>query len=270
MATLEKKALRDATREELRRKQVELNEARTLQLALAPPAFRGSVGGQSVAIDVVLEPAREVGGDLVDYFRIGADLLVLLIGDVSDKGAGAALMTARPRALFRSLPARPAAAGLFGQPEDAIAIVNAALAAGNATCMFVTLLLGVYNGASHQFRYVRAGHVPPFLRRIDGTVRRLGEPGGVPLDLLDNAIHMTASFELAPGDELLIVTDGITEAPDPAQNLFGDARVTDLLADTGPEPFTSLPLLISKVRGFEAGLPPSDDIAALLMKIGVD
>src|SRR5215470_12476820 len=74
MATLEKKALRDATREELRRKQVELNEARTLQLALAPPPFAGTVGEQSVTIDVVLEPAREVGGDLVDYFRIGPDL----------------------------------------------------------------------------------------------------------------------------------------------------------------------------------------------------
>src|SRR5262245_19869221 len=95
LASLEKKALRDRTRDELRRKQMELNEARTLQLALAPPALRESIGGRTAAIDVVLEPALEVGGDLVDHFRVGDDLLVISLGDVSDKGAGAALMMAR-------------------------------------------------------------------------------------------------------------------------------------------------------------------------------
>src|SRR5215470_10489411 len=105
-ASLEKKALRDQTREELRRKQAELNEARTLQLSLVPPPFHGSIGGTDIAVDVLLEPAKEVGGDLVDHFRIGDDLLVLALGDVSDKGAGAALMMARTHSLIRSLAAR--------------------------------------------------------------------------------------------------------------------------------------------------------------------
>ena len=141
LATLEKKALRDSTREELRRKQMELNEARTLQLALAPPSFAGTLAGQPLSIDVVLEPAKEVGGDLVDHFQVGDDLLVLLLGDVSDKGAGAALMMARTHSMFRSLAGRPTPPTLFADPAKAMILANDALSVGNESCMFVTLLL---------------------------------------------------------------------------------------------------------------------------------
>ena len=102
-----------------------LAEARTLQLALVPPPFQGIVGGCALTVDVVLEPAKEVGGDLVDYFCIDDDLLVLVLGDVSDKGAGAALMMARTHALFRGIVARPDAARLFRAPEEAVRLVNA-------------------------------------------------------------------------------------------------------------------------------------------------
>ena len=78
-----------------------------LQLALVPPPLRDSILGRTAAIDVVLEPAQEIGGDLVDHFRIGEDLLVISLGDVSDKGAGAALMMARTHSLVRGLAARP-------------------------------------------------------------------------------------------------------------------------------------------------------------------
>src|SRR5262245_50706258 len=143
LATLEKKRLRDQTREELRRKQRELGEARTLQLALVPPALNEGIAGREIAIDVVLEPAKEVGGDLVDHFRLGDHLIVLALGDVSDKGAGAALMMARTHALVRALAARPDAQDLFAEPAKALNAVNAALARGNETEAFVTFLLGV-------------------------------------------------------------------------------------------------------------------------------
>ncbi len=89
----------------------------------------------------MLEPAKEVGGDLVDHFTIGEDLLVLLLGDVSDKGAGAALMMARTHSMFRSLAGRPDADELFSEPSKAAGMVNDALAVGNESCMFVTFLL---------------------------------------------------------------------------------------------------------------------------------
>jgi sigma-B regulation protein RsbU (phosphoserine phosphatase) len=267
MATLEKKALRDITREELRRKQAELNEARTLQLALCPPPFRGALAGRALRVDVLLEPAKEVGGDIVDHFCVGGDLLVLVLGDVSDKGAGAALMMARTHALFRSLSTRPDAAQLFGAPERAVGLVNDALAAGNSSCMFVTLLLGTFDVASGRLTYVRAGHVPPFLRRATGVVERLREAGGPPLGLVDEMAYKSASVDLHGGDQLLVVTDGITEAADPAGVLFGDDRASDLMAQLPPQQADLLVQLRTQVRDFEAGRPQFDDIAAILLTI---
>jgi sigma-B regulation protein RsbU (phosphoserine phosphatase) len=267
MATLEKKALRDATREELRRKQAELAEARTLQLALAPPPFQGTIAGQALSVDLMLEPAKEVGGDLVDHFLIGNDLLVLVLGDVSDKGAGAALMMARTHALFRALAARPDAATLFGAPEQAVTLVNAALAAGNLSCMFVTTLVAAFDAASGRLTYVRAGHVPPFLRRAGGAIERLDVGGGLPLGLMDDAVYKPATVELARGDALMIITDGVTEAADPVKQLFGEERVSQWLTQSDAASPTPLADLLAQVRTFEAGSPASDDIAAIRLRI---
>jgi serine phosphatase RsbU (regulator of sigma subunit) len=267
-AQRELEASRDAAREELRRKQLELAEARTLQLALAPPPYQGVVGGCALAVDVVLEPAKEVGGDLVDHFCIGDDLLVLVLGDVSDKGAGAALMMARTHALFRGIAARPDAARLYRAPEEAVRLVNATLAAGNSSCMFVTLLIAAFDGTTKRLTYVRAGHVPPFLRRAGGAVERLGAAGGLPLGLMEDAVHTSAVVDLGPGDELLIVTDGITEAMDPAQDLFGEARVAELVGQRDLQAAALLHQLLAQVRLFEAGSPQSDDIAAILLRLG--
>jgi serine phosphatase RsbU (regulator of sigma subunit) len=258
----ELEAARDLARRELERKQAELTEARTLQLALAPPAFRGMVGQRTVAVDVILEPAREVGGDLVDHFCIDDDLLVVLLGDVSDKGAGAALLMARTHALFRGLMTRPDASRLFRTPEKAVHLVNTTLAAGNASCMFVTLLIATFDGAANQLTYARAGHVPPFLRRSDGTVERLAGAGGLPLGLSDDAVYRSAVVDLSAGDELLVVTDGITEAMDPAQGFFGDLRVAELMGGSR-RAANRLRQLLTDVRAFEAGSPQSDDIAAI-------
>lgn len=267
LATLEKKALRDRTREELRRKQVELNEARTLQLALAPPALRESIGGRSTAIDVVLEPALEVGGDLVDHFRIGDDLLAISVGDVSDKGAGAALMMARTHSLMRALAARPDAPALFRQPEKALALVNAALTAANPADMFVTFLLATVDIAAGRLLYVRAGHVPPYLRRRDGNIERLEELGGLPLGVTGNAVYKAAETTLAAGDAVLILTDGFTEAADSAGDLFGEERIASYMTQANPSDPDLLPALVRKVREFEGGQPPSDDMAALFLTL---
>ena len=265
LASLEKKALRDRTREELRRKQAELNEARTLQLALAPPAFRGAINGRPVAIDVLLEPAKEVGGDLVDHFRIGDDLLVLALGDVSDKGAGAALMMARTHSLIRGLAARPDAKSLFETPQRAVDLINAPLAHGNTTDMFVTFLLATVDLAHNRLAYVRAGHVPPFVRRAGGKVERLGALGGLPLGMIEGAAYKSATIDFAAGDRILILTDGFTEAADPADTLFGEAPIEALLAGIPENDTGALAALTARVRAHEAGLPSSDDMAAILL-----
>jgi sigma-B regulation protein RsbU (phosphoserine phosphatase) len=260
LATLEKKALRDAMRDELKRKQAELNEARTLQLALTPPAFEGRLAGHSLSIEVVLEPAKEVGGDLVDYFFIADDLLVMLLGDVSDKGAGAALMMARTHSTFRSLASRPDARELFSEPAKAAGIVNDALAIGNDSCMFVTLLLATFDIQKRQLTYVRAGHIPPFHRK-------LAHAGGPPLGVMKGTVYQQGETGLSSGDRLLIVTDGVTEASSPDGQLFGEDRIEAFLAGGDTRDVQGLRQLVEQVRAFEADCPPFDDVAALLLSI---
>ena len=268
LASLEKKALRDRTRDELRRKQMELDEARTLQLALVPAPLRDSICGRAAAIDAVLEPAKEVGGDLVDHFRIGEDLLVVSVGDVSDKGAGAALMMARTHALVRGLSVRPDAAALFREPEQAAALLNAALAKGNDSGMYVTFLLGTLDFASSRLAYVRAGHVPPYIRRADGSLERLEHLGGLPLGWAESTVYKSDSTAFAPGDAILILTDGFTEAADPTGQLFGDDRIATLMQQADAGDGGLLSTLVRQVRDFEGGLPPSDDMAAIWLSLG--
>jgi sigma-B regulation protein RsbU (phosphoserine phosphatase) len=265
LATLEKKMLRDSMRHELQRKQIELNDARALQLALVPPDYRGSHHGRDIAIDIVLEPAKEVGGDLVDYFLIGDDMLVMLIGDVSGKGAAAGLMMARTQALFRGLLSRPDVLEVFGQPERAAGMVHSILSRGNDSCMFVTMLLATLDLRSGKLSYVRAGHVEPFLIRADGAVGRLACSGGLPFGLMDEDFsYESTSVQLETNDQLLVVTDGVTEAMAPGEDMYGDDRVTELLAAHAGR--SLLPTLVGAVREFEGGLAAFDDLAAIHLR----
>ena len=265
LASLEKKQLRDGARRELERKRAELNEARNLQLALAPaPADRSAPLGR-ITIEVVLEPAREVGGDLVDHFEIGERLHAALVGDVSDKGAGAALVMARTHAQFRALAARPDAEALFADPARAAAAVNDALAVNNPSCMFVTLFLGVLDVETGELTYVRCGHVPPWIRRADGRIERLEAAAGLPLGVMEGVTYRSGRASLAPGEVLLVVTDGVTEGAAPDKTLFGEDRVGVWLDAAGEA--ASLPALVALVRAHEAGEPASDDVAAVLLKI---
>jgi serine phosphatase RsbU (regulator of sigma subunit) len=268
LAYRELETSRDTMRDELRRKQMELDEARTLQLALVPPPLLGLFGGCTIKVDIKLEPAKEVGGDLVDHFCIEDELLVLVLGDVSGKGAGAALFMARTHALLRGIVTRPDASRLFRAPHEAVRLVNDALAAGNSNCTFVTLMIATLDVRTLQLTYVRAGHVPPFLRRANGIVERLGAAGGLPPGVMADAVHKSTIIQMSPGEELLIVTDGITEAMDPSGSLFGDGRVAEFVRCRVAGEAAPLDRLLAHVRGFEAGSPQSDDIAAILLTIG--
>ncbi|HEX4097910.1 MAG TPA: fused response regulator/phosphatase [Caulobacteraceae bacterium] len=266
LASLEKKQLRDAARRELERKRAELNEARNLQLALAPAAAERDTPLGRISVEVMLEPAREVGGDLVDHFEVGERLHAVLVGDVSDKGAGAALVMARTHSQFRALSVRPDAEALFSDPARAASAVNEALAANNPSCMFVTLLLGVLDVESGELAYVRCGHVPPWILRADGGLDRLPLAGGPPLGLMEGASYRSGRAQLAPGETLLVVTDGVTEGSAPDQELFGEDRAGDWLKAAGSA--ATLPDLVALVRAHEAGQPASDDLAAVLLRIG--
>lgn len=260
LATLEKKHLRDGRAEELARKQAELDEARHLQMALTPARNFAD----SLLIDVVVEPAREVGGDLVDHLRLADGRRLLALGDVSGKGAGAAMMMARSHALIRGLLGRAEAEALFDDLTLAAGALNRELSTGNPSCMFMTLVLALFDPRTGRLDYVRCGHVPPFLRRADGRLERLDGARGLPLGIDEDARFTRASVTLAPGDALLILSDGVTEAAAPDGGLYDDAGVETWLA----APRTELASLVADVRAFEAGLPAADDVAALLLVPG--
>jgi phosphoserine phosphatase RsbU/P len=261
LASLEKKRMRDRTREQLARKRAELAEAHTLQLALLPADY----SEDGVTIETVLRPAREIGGDMVDHFAVGADLHAMLVGDVSDKGAGAALVMARTHALFRGLASRPDAEALFRDPARAASLVNEAISVGNTQCMFATLFLATLEPETRRLTWIRAGHVPPFLRRADGTLHRLDRLSGVPLGMMAGAPYTAYETILERGDTLLAVSDGFTEGAAPDGRMFGDAGIEAFLGSGEPAPHLSE--LLARLRAHEAGAPATDDVAALLLRL---
>ena len=261
LASLDKKRLRDQLRAQLARAAAEMAEARSLQLALIPVPWRGP----GVSVDAVLVPAREVGGDFVDHFAVGP-LQVTILGDVSDKGAGAALVMARIHALFRGLMARPDAEAMFADPSRALGVVNDELAHNNEACMFATCLLAVMDEEGG-LAYARAGHVPPWVLRRDGVLERLRGQGGLPLGMVEGVRLPVAASRLEPGDRLLVVSDGVTEAADRGGIMLGDAGVDRLLHE-GPADESGpalLARLLAAVRAHEDGAAQSDDVAALLL-----
>lgn len=256
---LEQHELRDRIAAELAAKRRELADARALQRALVPPPG----GDDRLAIDVVLEPAMELGGDLVDHVRIADGRFMLALGDVSGKGAAAALTMARTHTLLRSLALRAYAGDLLSPPDTAARRLNGMLAIENDGCMFVTMFLALLDPRSGGLDYVRCGQIPPFLRRRNGTVERLDAVGGLPLGVADDAVYAVGRTTLEPGDVLLVVSDGVTEAEAAGGRLLGEEPVLDWLAGSPGE----LGSLVALTRAHEAGEPPSDDLSALLVRM---
>jgi sigma-B regulation protein RsbU (phosphoserine phosphatase) len=120
---------------------------------------------------------------------------------------------------------------------------------------------------ANRLSYVRAGHVPPFLRRAEGLVERLEPGGGLPLGMMEGTAYVQAAVAFNTGDTLLVVTDGFTEAQDPAGALYGDERIGRYFAALDSKGDSALGSLLKEVRSFEAGQPASDDMAALLLAL---
>jgi len=187
-ASLEKKRLRDEVRASLQRLERELDAARTLQLGMLPRVFPACTPEQPVQVYALMEPAREVGGDLYDCFYTSAEIFCFLVGDVSGKGAPAAMFMARTRSLVRM------AAELWRQLSlDAVSlariaeIVNRELCQNNDERMFVTLFLGMLDTRKGALAYVNAGHPVPCLLRVAGDIEQLDGKPEMPLGVRRDA-----------------------------------------------------------------------------------
>lgn len=266
-ALLEKKRLRDAVRENLRRLESDLEAARSSQLGMVPPAMEPRDGEWPVGIRARLEPARQVGGDLIDFFPLGAGHCCFLLGDVSGKGPAAALFMARAWGTLRS------AAPLWAERRDdesgvaaMMEAVNTRMSEANPAFEFLTLFLGVLDVATGRVVYSNAGHPPPYRIRRGEAPLPLPLVGGMPVGIDERAQHRSGAIELAPGDRIVVYSDGVTEAMNTAKEFYGDDRLALVLGEVpDADPAALVDHVRRSVAEFALGEEQSDDIAILAL-----
>jgi phosphoserine phosphatase RsbU/P len=267
-ASLEKKRLRDEVRASLTRLEQEMDAARELQLGMLPLVFPACTPEQPVEIHAVMEPAREVGGDLYDFFRASEHLFCFLVGDVSGKGAAAAMFMARTRSLVRmAVQLWRNTSGDQVAPARIIEAVNQELCQNNRDRMFVTLFLGVLDTKTGVIAYVNAGHLPPCLLRASDGVESINDKPGMPLAVRAGAAYQEGTVTLLPGDSVFVFSDGVTEAMNPADELYGNDRLqADLRAASALTPEQIVRAIKGKVDEFMEEAPQSDDVTMLALR----
>lgn len=240
----------------------ELAIALQIQKAMLPPPRQRLTAATPVEIAVHLQPAKVVGGDLYAYFQPAPGRLCFAVGDVSDKGVPAALFMARTITLLKTT-GREAA-----DPSEVLRRVNAELYPENDECMFVTLLLGVLDLASGELLCASAGHEPPLRIAPTGGVEELTLPAGPALGL-QAAIELPLNrLVLAPGETLLLYTDGVTEAADVRGQQFGRDRLRQAAGSPQPTVQACVQAIRQQVQDFAAGAPQSDDITVFALRRG--
>ncbi|OAS20674.1 PP2C family protein-serine/threonine phosphatase [Paenibacillus oryzisoli] len=206
-----------------------------------------------------IRPAREVGGDFYDYFRIDENRLFFVLGDVSDKGIPAALFMAVTMTLLKGKMS------VELTPGELLTAVNQELYKDDST-MFATIFCGVLNVATGQLLYSDGGHCPPYIVRTNGETELLKGKKGLPLGVIDDMFYTDNEATLALGDRIILYTDGITEAENHIQNQYGFVRLQDVLVrEQSSKPEQLLSQMVQDVDQFADGAVQSDDIAVLII-----
>jgi len=266
-ASLEKKRLRDQVNAHLFRLEEELEAARDLQMSMLPQVFPPPARHCPVDVWGLVHPAREVGGDLYDFFTTADGSLCFFVGDVSGKGMPAALFMARTKSLMRvATELMREREGAAASPADIIARVNRELCQNNNDMMFVTLFFGMLALDTGEVLYCNAGHNPPY-RVNGGTPRAIEDAKGMILGIQPRAAYTTGKLVLAPGETLYLYSDGVTEAHDPGGDLFCEHRLEAVLrthADRGSREVVGG--VTEALRDFVGTAPPFDDITMLALR----
>jgi sigma-B regulation protein RsbU (phosphoserine phosphatase) len=239
----------------------ELSAAREIQMSIVPKLFPPFPNRPEIDLYAILIPAREVGGDLYDFMLLDEDHLYLAIGDVSGKGVPASLLMAVGKTLLKST------IQTVRDPARAMAQVNNELSEDNESCMFITMFCGILNIKTGALIYANAGHNPPFLKRNDGTIKRLDNPPGPALGVALGFAYQDHSIQLDDTDFLILYTDGVTEAMNPQNVMFEEEGLLKHIRSEGHQ---NAKLFIEKlgcaVQAHAAGAEQSDDITALAVR----
>ena len=211
---------------ERQRTATELDVARQIQMSAVPHDFDSLTERFALDIAGFMRPAREVGGDFYDVFEVGERGVAFVIGDVSGKGVPAALFMMRAQSLLRQYLLETDDLG------TAFTLANRQLCERNDAMLFVTAFACVVDTATGEVRFANAGHNPPVLKQ-NGKLGYLACRPGLVLGAMDVVKYREGSFMCSPGDGLLLYTDGVSEAADAADELFGEDRLLDTLAKLG-------------------------------------
>ncbi|QAZ68676.1 SpoIIE family protein phosphatase [Solidesulfovibrio carbinolicus] len=259
-------ALRDyiadltATTKAKERLESELKIARNIQMSFLPKRFPPFPEITSFALHADLLPAREVGGDLYDFFLLGPGRLLFLVGDVSGKGVPAALFMAVTKTLIKGNAEQES------DPAEILAKVNRELCVDNESMLFVTMFLAILDCDTGEMTFSNAGHNPPARLAPDGTVSWLALPRGLFLGVMEDAVYRTATVTLAPGEKIVAFTDGVTEAQNPAQELFGTDRLLTVLSKAASMPPEVLDAAVMQAATeYAEDAEQADDITVLTL-----
>lgn len=258
--------LKHAIAEAAARIDKELEFAREIQKSSLPRAFPPYPDINDFDIAALMKPAKEVGGDFYDFFLLGQENthLGVVIADVSGKGIPAAMFMMSAKALIKNF----AEAGL--PPAEIFTHTNRELCENNDAGMFVTAFMGILEIATGKFTYVNAGHNPPLIKRENGPYCRMDLKPGFMLGGLDDFRYEQAETVLKGGDTLFLYTDGVTEAKDVNDKLFGDDRLHEVLNEHASlRPDKLLETVKKKVLAYEEGTEQADDITMLGLRYNV-
>ena len=238
----------------------ELQAARAIQLGMVPPRERLRNLDPRVDLDALLEPAKSVGGDFYDAMKVGDDHIAFAIADVTGKGVPAALFMAMSKALTGTFLIRKDT-----DPAVMAAAINSELVKDNSEAMSVTMLLGILELKTGEVRMACAGHEDPLLISAQGRATRVRLDGGPPFCVVDFP-YPSEKIHLKPGETLLLITDGVTEAQDANGGLFRSNR---LLGDDALKAGSATAIceaIRGEVRRFEDGTEATDDLTVMAVR----
>jgi sigma-B regulation protein RsbU (phosphoserine phosphatase) len=239
----------------------ELKIAREIQMSIIPKIFPPFPDRSELDIYACIEPAREVGGDLYDFFFIDDDHICFMIGDVSGKGVPASLFMAVTKTLFK------ANAGEGVRPDEILTRLNNELAQENESCMFVTIFCGIMNTKTGEVLYSSAGHNPPLIMRHGQKAAYLDTSGGVAVGAAEDLSFKTEKLVLNPGECLFMYTDGVTEAVNLKDELFTETRLQNDVSTLRDKPVKDIVSdLMERIEDFSQGAAQTDDITMMIVK----
>jgi sigma-B regulation protein RsbU (phosphoserine phosphatase) len=239
----------------------ELNVARRIQIDMLPRNFPENPDAEGYDVYATTKPAKEVGGDFYDFFKIDDDRLAVVIADVSGKGVPAALFMVIAKTLIKNYTQ------LGKSPEEVFTTVNNQLCDGNDENMFVTAWMGVLEIETGKFTYVNAGHTTPLLKHADQDYKWFKSEPGFVLAGMENIEYHQKECHLHPGDRIYLYTDGVTESINSDNELFGTSRlITVMNRIKDPSLREQLSYVKEKIDLFAKGRKQFDDITMIIME----